>query len=191
MDAALTHSLIDAARTITQKTGGFWTDQLANRDQLLAYHQMGDEIWRQTEGELDAFVAMTGTAACCRGVSESLHQYNRKVHCVAVEPTESPVLSTGMSGAHKIEGVGAGFVVPLWDAAAVDDIMTVSTQEAITMCRQLALKDALFAGTSTGGNVSAAIKLGLQLGPAATIVTIQCDSGVKYLSTDVYSKTTH
>lgn len=187
MDEALTRNLVEAARVITEETGGFWTDQLANTDQISAYHRMGDEIWEQTDGKVDAFVAMTGTAACSRGNSEALHRHNPAIHCVAVEPAESPVFSTGRTGAHKIEGTGAGFVVPLWDASPVDEIATVSTEAAIEMCCKLAASDGIFSGTSTGGNVVTAIELGLKLGPDATVVTVMCDSGVKYLSTAVYA----
>jgi len=102
-----------AARQITEDTGGFWTDQLKNTDQLPAYHRMGEEIWEQTGGQLDAFVQSAGTSASVRGVAEALHRHNPKIHCVAVEPSESAVLSGGSSGVHKIESVGAGFVVPL------------------------------------------------------------------------------
>ena len=186
MDAALTHTMIDAARQITEDTGGFWTDQLNNADQLTAYHRMGDEIWQQTGGSIDAFVQLTGTAASSRGVSESLHGHDPKIHCVAVEPSESPVLSGGASGVHKIEGVGAGFVVPLWKPDAVDEIVTVSTDQAMATARELARTEAVFAGTSTGGNVAVAIELGRRLGPGATIVTVMCDTGVKYLSTALY-----
>lgn len=187
MDETLTRNLVEAAGEITEETGGFWTNQLTNTDQISAYHRMGDEIWQQTGGDIDAFVAMTGTAACSRGNSEALHRHNSSIHCVAVEPAESPVLSTGKSGAHKIEGTGAGFVVPLWDASVVNEIVTVSTEVAIAMCRKLAVSDGIFAGTSTGGNVAAAIELGLKLGPDKTVVTIMCDGGVKYLSTAVYA----
>lgn len=187
MDEALTRNMVEAARVIAEDTGGFWTNQLANKDQISAYHRMGDEIWEQTGGKIDAFIAMTGTAACIRGNSEALHRHNPSIHCVAVEPTESPVFSTGRTGAHKIEGTGAGFVVPLWDASLVDEISTVSTEDAIAMCRKLAASMGIFAGTSTGGNVVTAINLGLKLGPDATVVTVMCDSGVKYLSTAVYA----
>ena len=186
MDAALTRNMIEAARKITEGTGAFWTDQLANEDQISAYHKMGEEIRAQTGGRIDGFVQSTGTCASVRGVSEALHRYNPGIRCVAVEPVESAVLSGGSSGVHKIEGVGAGFVVPLWRREAVDEIMTVSTEVAMQTARELAAKEAIFAGTSTGANVAAAIRLGRTLGPGATIVTVMCDSGMKYLSTDLY-----
>jgi len=186
MDASLTRRMIETAREITERTGGFWTDQLNNADQLPAYHRMGDEIWEQTGGRVDAFVQMVGTGGSSRGIAESLRRHDARVRCVAVEPSESAVLSGRESGTHRIEGVGAGFVVPLWKRDAFDEIATVSTEEAMEMARRLAREEALFAGTSTGGNVVAAIALGRRLGPEATVVTVMCDSGLKYLSTALY-----
>ena len=90
-------------------------------------------------------------------------------------------LSGGQTGAHKIDGVGAGFVVPLWQADSADQIEQVSTEDAVAMTMRLAREEGLFAGTSTGGNVIAALRLAEQLGPGATIVTVMCDTGMKYL----------
>lgn len=187
MDAGLTRSMIEVAGEIAGRTGAYWTDQLNNTDQLTAYQAMADEIWEQTSGRIDAFVQSTGTAASVRGNAEALRRKRREIHIVAVEPKESAVLSGGKSGVHKIEGVGAGFVVPLWDPALVDEIATVSTNEAMAAARELARSDALFAGTSTGANLVAAIRLGKRLGKAATVVTVMCDSGSKYLSTLLYN----
>lgn len=187
MDAALTRSMIAAARQIAERTGAFWTDQLNNTDQLVAYHAMADEIWRQTGGRIDALVQSTGTAASVRGIAEVLRRNKPDVRIVAVEPRESAVLSGGKSGAHRIEGVGAGFVVPLWHAAIADEIAAVSTEDAMAMARRLARLDAVFAGTSTGANVAAAIEVGRRLGKGATVVTVMCDSGLKYLSTPLYA----
>lgn len=186
MDAALTRNMIEAARKITEQTGAFWTDQLKNADQLTAYHGMANEIWDQTGGRIDAFVQSAGTAACVRGVAEVLRRRKPDIRIVAVEPKESAVLSGGKSGVHKIEGIGAGFVVPLWHPSIADEIATVSTEEAMAMARQLARADALFAGTSTGANLAAAIGIGQRLGPEATVVTVMCDSGLKYMSTRLY-----
>jgi cysteine synthase A len=186
MDAALTRNMVEAARQITQRTGAFWTDQLNNTDQLTAYHAMADEIWEQSGGRIDAFVQSTGTAACVRGVAEALRRRKAGIRIVAVEPKESAVLSEGKTGSHKIEGIGAGFVVPLWHASIADEIATVSTEEAMAMARRLARADALFAGTSTGANLVAAIEVGKRLGRDATVVTVMCDSGIKYLSTGLY-----
>jgi cysteine synthase A len=186
MDAALTRNMIEAARQITERTGAYWTDQLNNTDQLTAYHAMANEIWEQTGGRIDAFVQSAGTAACVRGVAEVLRRRKPDIRIVAVEPKESAVLSGGASGAHRIEGVGAGFVVPLWDPSIADDVATVSTEEAMAMARRLARSDALFAGTSTGANLAAAIEAGKGLGKNGTVVTVMCDSGIKYVSTRLY-----
>ena len=186
MDAALTRNMIEAARDITERTGAFWTDQLNNADQLSAYHRMGQEIWTQTGGRIDVFVQSTGTAASARGNAETLKRFNSEILTVAVEPAESAVLSGGPSGIHKIEGVGAGFVVPLWEPSVIDRVERVSTVLAMDHARDLARLEGIFAGTSTGANLAAAIAVGRELGPAATVVTVMCDSGMKYLSTDLY-----
>jgi cysteine synthase A len=111
------------------------------------------------------------------------------VHIVAVEPEESAVLSGRPSGSHKIEGVGAGFVVPLWREGLADEIQTISTEEAMATARRLAREEGIFAGTSTGGNVAVALRLAARLGRDQTIVTIAADSGMKYLSTPLYANT--
>jgi cysteine synthase len=183
MTEKLTRDMVEAARRITDETGGFWTDQLRNTDQLVAYHTMAEEIWAQTEGRIDGFVQMVGTAASLRGVSEGLLRRNRKISVVAVEPSESAVLSGGGTGAHKIDGVGAGFVVPLWQRDLVDHVDSVSTADAIAMALRLAREEGIFAGTSTGGNVVAALRLAEQLGEDKTVVTVMCDTGMKYLKT--------
>ena len=183
MTEKLTRDMIEAARIITEKTGGFWTDQLNNKDQIAAYHKMAEEIWTQTGGQIDGFVQMVGTAASLRGTGKALRCHNEQIQIVAVEPSESPVLSGGQPGSHKIDGVGAGFVVPLWQEGVADQIEQVSTEEAVAMALRLAREEGLFAGTSTGGNVIAALRLAEELGPDATVVTVMCDTGMKYLKT--------
>lgn len=187
MDAALTRAMIAEADRIRQETGAFWTDQLNNADQLSAYHAMGNEIWEQTAGRVDAFVQATGTAASARGVSEFLKARRKQIRTIAIEPAESAVLSGGTSGKHRIEGVGAGFVVPLWEPSPIDEIATVGTADAMAMSRRLAREEGLFAGTSTGANVLVALREADRLGPDSVIVTLMCDSGVKYLSTELYN----
>lgn len=182
MSEKLTRDMVEAARIIAEETGSFWTDQLNNKDQLAAYHKLADEIWMQTEGHVDGFVQSVGTAASIRGTAEVLRRHNEKITVVAVEPSESPVLSGGHTGAHKIDGIGAGFVVPLWHEGIADQIEQVSTEEAVAMVIRLAREEGLFAGTSTGCNVLAALRLAEQLGADATIVTVMCDTGMKYLS---------
>ena len=183
MTEKLTRDMIEAARVIARETGGFWTDQLKNEDQLAAYHGMAEEIWVQSGGRIDGFVESVGTAASLRGNAEALRRRHRGIAVVAVEPAESPVLSGGRPGAHKIDGIGAGFVVPLWQDGIADRIERVSTEEAVAMALRLAREEGLFAGTSTGANVVAALRLAERLGRGATVVTLMCDTGMKYLKT--------
>jgi cysteine synthase A len=182
MTEKLTRDMIEAARRTADRTGGYWTDQLNNADQLSAYRRMAEEIWERTGGKVDGFVQSVGTAASFRGTAEALRSRNRALRAVAVEPAESPVLSGGRTGAHKIEGIGAGFVVPLWRDGIADRIDRVSTEEAAAMTKRLAREEALLAGTSTGANLVAALRLAEELGAGATVVTIMCDTGMKYLS---------
>jgi len=182
MTEKLTKDMIEAARVIAAETGAFWTDQMRNTDQLGAYDRLADEIWEQTGGCIDAFVQSVGTAASLRGTGEALLRRDPKIALMAVEPAESAVLSGGPTGAHKIDGVGAGYVVPLWRADLVDAVEPVSTAEATAMALRLAREEGLFAGTSTGGNVTAALRLAERLGAGATIVTVMCDTGMKYLN---------
>jgi cysteine synthase len=183
MTGKLTRDMVEAARVVMQQTGAYWTDQLQNTDQLSAYHRMAEEIWEQTGGLIDGFVQSVGTAASLRGMGEALRVRKKDIHIVAVEPSESAVLSGRAPGSHKIDGIGAGFVVPLWHAGMADAIETVSTEEAVAMAFRLAREEGLFAGTSTGANVLAALRVAEQLGSHATVVTILCDTGMKYLHT--------
>lgn len=183
MTEKLTRDMIDAAGIVARKTGSFWTDQMNNADQLAAYQGMADEIWTETRGRIDGFVQSVGTAASLRGNAEALRRQDGRIRIVAVEPAESAVLSGGPSGAHKIDGIGAGYVVPLWRDGIADRIERVSTDEAMTMALRLAQEEGLFAGSSTGANLVAALRLASELGPGATIVTVMCDTGMKYLKT--------
>ena len=180
--------MIETARELSREPGTFWSDQLNNHDSVAGYHPLGEEIWRQTGGAVDAFVHSVGTAASLRGVATVLKRHKPGVRIVAVEPAESPVLSGGLPGPHKIEGVGIGYTPPLWDPSLVDEIVPVATADAKAMARRLAREEALFAGTSSGANVVAALRVAERLGPDATVVTLMCDSGLKYVSTDVYRR---
>jgi cysteine synthase A len=135
---------------------------------------------------VSAFVQAVSTAHSIHGVTRALWRHNERIRIVAVEPEESAVLSGGPSGSHKIEGIGIGFVPPLWRAEMVNEILTVSTAEAKAMCRRLAREEGIFGGTSSGANVTAAIRVARQLGPAATVATLIVDSGLRYLSTDLF-----
>jgi cysteine synthase len=180
--------MIETARKLSQEPNTYFTDQLNNRDSITGYYELGEEIWSQTGGEVDAFVHSVGTAASSRGVATILKQRKPGVRIVCVEPAESPVLSGGQPGPHKIEGVGVGFVPPLWEPSLVDEVLPVATEAAKEMTRRLAREEALFAGTSSGANVLAAIQVARRLGPGKKVVTLMADSGLKYMNTDVYRR---
>jgi cysteine synthase len=180
--------MIEVARELSREPHTYWTDQLNNHDSIEGYAPLGEEIWSQTKGEVDAFVHCVGTAASSRGVATVLKRRKPSTRIVAVEPAESSVLLGGQAGPHKIEGVGIGFTPPLWEPTLVDEILAVGTEDAKEMARRLAREEALFAGTSSGANVVAAIQVAERLGPGAKVVTLMADSGLKYLSTDVYRR---
>ncbi len=180
--------MIEAARELSRKPNTYWTDQLNNHDSIAGYYPLAEEIWSQTNGEVDAFVHSVGTGASSRGVATVLKRHKPGVRIVVVEPAESAVLGGGQPGPHKIEGVGIGYTPPLWEPALVDDIVPVPTEAAKGMARRLAREEALFAGTSSGANVIAAIQVGEKLGPGAKVVTLMADSGLKYANTDVYRR---
>jgi cysteine synthase A len=178
--------MVEKARTLSQRPHTFWTNQLENHDAIAGYFPLAEEILSQANGAVDAFVQSVGTAASLRGVATVLKKQKPGVRVAAVEPGESAVLLGGQPGPHKIEGVGIGYTPPLWEPSLVDEIVAVNTDDAKAMARRLAREEALFAGTSSGANVIAAIQVGRKLGPGARVVTLLVDSGLKYLSTDVY-----
>jgi len=178
--------LIETARRFSEEPKTYWTDQLKNPDNVAGYHPLGEEIWQQTNGQVDAFVQSVGTAASLRGTATTLKKHKPNIKVVAVEPGESSVLLGGQPGSHNIEGIGIGYTPPLWDASLVDEIVPVKTDDAKEMARRLAREEGLFAGTSSGANVIAAIRIAERLGPKAKVVTLMVDSGLKYLNTDVY-----
>jgi cysteine synthase len=178
--------MIETARRASREPHTYWTDQLNNFDSIAGYYPLGEEIWSQTGGEVNAFVHCVGTAASSRGVATVLKRHEPGVRIVAVEPAESSVLLGGPAGPHGIEGVGIGYRPPLWEPSLVDEVVAVPTPDAKEMTRRLAREEGLFAGTSSGANVIAAIEVGRRLGPGAKVVTLMADSGLKYLNTDVY-----
>ncbi len=182
----LVEKMIETAREFSKEPNTYWTDQLNNEDHIAGYHQLGEEIWLQTDGNIDAFVHVVGSAASLQGTASILKNYKPNIKIYAVEPAESPVLSEGRSGSHGIGGIGIGFTPPLWNPSIVDDIISISTNEAKEMARRLVREEGLFAGISSGANVAAAIKIAKQSNLNATVVTLLVDSGLKYLSGDLY-----
>ncbi len=181
----LIKEMIATSEVISRRPGHWWSDQLNNHDGIAGYYSMGEEIWEQTGGKVDVFVQTVGTAHSIHGAAAALRKH-AKLHVTAVEPAESAVLSGKPSGSHQIEGIGIGFVPPLWDPSQVDEIIPVATNDAKEMARRLAREEGIFTGTSSGANVVAAIQVAKRLGPGKTVVTIMVDSGLRYLSTDLY-----
>lgn len=182
----LIKEMIATSKKFSEQQDHWWADQLNNHDAEVGYYSLGDEIWEQTNGKIDTFVHVVSTVHSIHGITKGLWKHNDKIKVVAVEPEESAVLSGGTSGSHKIEGIGIGFIPPLWQPHLVNEIVTVNTTDAINMARRLAKEEGIFAGTSTGANVLAAIRLAEKLGPGNTVATILVDSGLRYLTTDLY-----
>ncbi|UCF67424.1 MAG: cysteine synthase family protein [Acidobacteriota bacterium] len=168
----LIQSMIARAAELCEAPGTFYADQFNNVDAMAGYGPLAEEIWQQSDGRVDAFVHSVGTAQSISGVASVLRDFKPDVRIVAVEPAESPVLSGGSPGAHQIEGIGAGFIPPLWRDSTADEVVSVSTAEARAMSRRLAREEALFVGTSSGANVVAALREAETLGSGRTVVTI-------------------
>jgi cysteine synthase A len=178
--------MMATAGEIGRRPGHWRADQLNNRDGEAGYHPLGEEIWEQTGGRVHAFVHAVSTAHSIHGTARALRGHDAGIRVAAVEPAESAVLSGRPPGSHKIEGIGIGFIPPLWKPDEVDEILTVTTEEAKAMSRRLAKEEAILAGPSTGANVVAALRIAERLGPDATVATIVVDSGLRYMSTDVF-----
>lgn len=158
------------------------TDQLNNRDSLIGYEGIGHELVDQFPNGIDAFCGAVGIGGMVMGVSRVLKSKWPETRVVVLEPASSPVISQGRAGTHSIEGIGVGFVSGLMDRELYDEAWGIEEEEARVMCRRLAKEEGILVGTSTGVNVCAAIALAKQLGPGKTVVTVACDSGLKYLN---------
>ncbi len=174
------------AREIVDETGGYPTDQFRNPDMVEGYLPLGRELAVQLDGRIDAIVTYVGTAGCYLGTTRGLRERLPAIHRVAVEPAESPVLGGGQPGTHRIEGGGVGFVPPQLSMDEIDEVIAVSSDDAVAMARRAAREDGVWAGPSTGANLVAALAVARRLGPRARVATIQVDSGLKYLRGEVY-----
>jgi cysteine synthase A len=179
--------MMERAAEIVEEVDGYPTDQFRNADMIEGYRGLGREILEQLDEPPDAFCGYIGTAGCFVGVTRELRASIPGLHRVAVEPAESPALSEGRSGTHRIEGGGAGFWPPLLEKDDVDEIVPVSTADAFSMAKEAARSEGIFSGPSTGANLQAARKVAERLGPGKRVVTTQVDSGLKYLAGALYA----
>jgi len=179
--------MMERAREIVAETGAFATDQFNNRHMIDGYAELGHELLEQLDGRIDAFCTYIGTAGCFLGVTRALRAAVPEVRRVGIEPAESAVLSGREPGTHRIEGGGAGFWPPLLSPDDLDEVRTVSTDDAFAMARRAAAEEGLWSGPSTGANLTVAIELASRLGPGGRVVTTQVDSGMKYLAGDLYA----
>lgn len=179
-------SMVRRAGEIARETGAFATDQFNNTDMIDGYHRLGEELLEQLD-TVDAFCCYVGTAGCFLGTSRALRDKLPAVHRVVLEPAESPVLSGGTAGTHHVEGGGIGYWPPQLRADDFDEVLAIPEADGFAMARRAARADGIFSGPSTGVNLVAALRLAERLGPGHRVVTIQVDSGLKYLSGPLYA----
>ena len=181
----LVSQMVDKAREYTASGNTYFTDQFNNRDSLEGYKNIGLELLEQIDRKIDAFCGGVGTAGMLMGVAQIIrNRYSTRI--IALEPASSAVISTGKTGAHHIEGVGVGFVPPLFDRDLCDDVWGIEETEVRDMARKLARDEGIFAGTSTGLNVVGAIRLSRELGPGHVVATVACDTGLKYITGNLF-----
>jgi len=178
--------MIARAKEIGTNRDSYMTDQFNNKDSLLGYEKIGDELIDQFPRGIDAFCGGVGIGGMLMGVARVLKLNNPKTLIVVLEPASSPVLSEGRAGEHHVEGLGVGFVPPLLDNTLYDEVRAIHETEARDMCRRLAKEEGLLVGTSTGLNVVAAVKIAGELGPGKSVVTVACDTGLKYMAGDLF-----
>lgn len=185
--ANLINSLIERARELSKAPNTFWTDQFNNVDNRNAYHNMAHEIINVLGKDIDEFIMGVGTGGAFSGNAEILKKEIPGIRCIPIEPLHVRALSGGdISGTHRLEGIGSGFVPAICRLDLADEIIAVSDEDARNTARELAKREGIFGGTTSGANVWAAIQRARILGPGKKIVTIIIDSGLKYLAGDLY-----
>ena len=184
----LINKMINRAKEISKEPNTFFTNQLDNEDVIKGFVPLGEEILDQINGSIDAVCDTVGTAGTLMGIAKAFKNANSNSKIIAVEPSSSPILSEGIKGSHNVEGVGLGFIPKIYDSKLVDDVITIEESIARQTSRDLALKEGVFCGTSSGMNVAAAIQISQKLGPKSRVVAISCDTGLKYLSEGLFDK---
>jgi cysteine synthase len=172
---------------LAEDPDAWWSEQFVNPGNATGYRTLGQEIVEQSDGSIGGFVMGVGTGGCFSGVAEELKSHNSSIRCVAVEPATSRNLSGGPLGGHRLEGIGVGFVPPGARLDLADEITAVADEDAFAAAREVARREGLFAGQTSGANVVAARRLAAELGPGHRVVTILVDTGLKYLAGDLYA----
>jgi cysteine synthase A len=180
----LINKMINRAKEISKEPNTFFTNQLYNKDVIEGFVPLGEEILDQLGEDIDAICDTVGTAGTLMGIAKAFKENKTKI--IAVEPSSSPVLSEGIKGSHNVEGVGLGFIPAIYNPKLVDEVITIEESRARQTSRDLALKEGIFCGTSSGMNVAAAIEISKKLGPKSKVVAIACDTGLKYLSEGLF-----
>ena len=185
--AKLIDSLVARAKELSQQPNTFWTDQFNNVDNRNAYHKMAKEIMDVLGKDIDEFITGVGTGGSFSGNAEVLKKEIPHIRCSPLEPLHVRSLSGGdITGKHKLEGIGSGFVPSICRLDLADEVMAVSDEDAYETARKLAKLEGIFGGTTSGANVWAAIQRAHIIGPGKKIVTLIVDSGLKYLNGDLY-----
>ena len=182
----LISKMIQRAEEISVEPNTFFTDQLNNSDVIEGFVPLGEEILQQLDGKVDAICDTIGTAGTLMGIAKSFRDKGVNSKIVALEPASSPILSKGIKGAHNVEGVGLGFIPAIYNSKYVDEVIAIEESLARQTCKELASKEGIFSGTSSGMNIAGAIKLSKNLGPKSKVVAIACDTGLKYLSEGLF-----
>jgi cysteine synthase len=178
--------MIDTAKKIGEEPNTYYTDQFNNTDAIQGYMGIGNELFDQVGADLAVFCGAVGTAGMLMGVSRALKARGAHAKIIALEPASSPVLTTGKGGPHRVEGTAAGFRPPHLKDGDFDEARAIDEQEGRAMARRLTKEEGIFAGTSSGLNVVAALQLAREFGPGKTVATVAVDSGFKYLAGDLY-----
>lgn len=180
---------VEEAERLAKENGYFMPQQFKNiANPQIHMKTTAQEILKQTEGKIDMFIAGVGTGGTITGVGRILKREIPNIKIVAVEPKDSPVLSGGQPGPHKIQGIGAGFIPDILDKDVIDEVITVTTEQAFQTSRNLAKKEGILVGISSGAAIFVALSKAMDLGKGKRIVTVAPDTGERYLSTDLFEE---
>jgi cysteine synthase len=180
--------MIAHAEKLSLEGNYYWTQQFQNTDSIAGFRGMGDEVVKQLPGTPDAFVAAVGTAVMLMGVASALRAADPNTKCVILEPASAPLISKGLKGAHKVEGIGVGFVPPLLQRDSYDEVIAIEEEEARAMANTLAREEGILGGTSSGLNVVGALRVAKTLGKGKRVLTVICDNGLKYLNQGLFDR---